>query len=57
MARETTAEERARLWLNYGIEYRAKTAQRMLEHFGSMNNAQAAFADGDEAFSTLPETV
>ncbi len=57
MARETTAEERARLWLNYGTEYRAKTAQRMLDHFGSLIAAKAAFSVGDEAFSALPESV
>lgn len=57
MARETTAEERARLWLNYGAEYRAKTVQRMKDRFGSLIAAKAAFADGDEAFSALPESV
>ncbi|MDD4312475.1 MAG: hypothetical protein PHW41_08340, partial [Eubacteriales bacterium] len=57
MTRQITAEERARLWLNYGTEYRARTFQRMQQHFGSLRVVQAAFQDGDAAFSALPESV
>ena len=57
MARQITAEEEARLWLNYGLEYRAKTFQRILEHFGSLTAARAAFSVGDEAFSNLSASI
>ncbi|MEN6636759.1 MAG: DNA-processing protein DprA [Clostridiaceae bacterium] len=57
MTRQITAEEEARLWLNYGTEYRAKTFQRILDHFGSLVAARGAFADGDEAFSALPVPI
>ena len=57
MAREITAEEEARLWLNYGVEYRTKTFQRIVERFGSLTAARAAFSGDAEGFSALPEGV
>lgn len=57
MARQITAEEESRIWLNYGLEYRAKTFQRILAHFGSLTAARAAFSVGDEAFSSLSASI
>ena len=57
MTREISAEEEARLWLNYGVEYRARTFQRILDHFGSLVAARAAFANEAEGFSALQEGV
>lgn len=57
MAREMTAEEQARLWLNYATEYNARAFTKIENHFGSLLAARAAFTDGANAFAALPERM
>ncbi len=57
MAREITAEERARLWLNYATEYNARLFQWIAGRYGSLVEAEQAFASGAEEFAALPERV
>lgn len=55
MAREITAEDEARLWLNYATEYNARMFYRIVKRFGSLALAREAFLQGAEAFAALPE--
>lgn len=57
MARQITAEEAARLWLNYGTEYNSSLFQRIAARFGTLAETKAAFESDAEAFSALPERV
>ena len=57
MAREMTAEEAARLWLNYGTEYNSSLFQKIVAHFGSLAEAKYGFESGEETFAALPERV
>lgn len=55
MQRQRTAEEEARLWLNYATEYNARTFHRLETHFGSLQAVKNAYADGAKEFDGLPE--
>lgn len=57
MAREMTAEEAARLWLNYGTEYNSSLFQKIGARFGSLAEAKYGFESGEETFAALPERV
>ena len=57
MAREITAQERARLWLNYGTEYNSRLFRKLAERFGSLNEAMETLLDHAELVSALPERV
>ncbi len=57
MAREITAQERARLWLNYGTEYNSRLFRKLAERFGSLSEAMETLADHAELVSALPERV
>ena len=57
MARVVTAEERARLWLNYSTEYNSRLFHQIAGRFPSLAEAYAAFSDKPELFSSLTERV
>lgn len=57
MAREMTAEEAARLWLNYGTEYNSSLFQKIGARFGSLAEAKYGFESGEETFAALPERM
>ena len=57
MAREITAEIQARLWLHYGTEYNSRLFQRIQARFGSFVEAKAAFGDGADWVSALPDFI
>ena len=57
MTRAVTQEERARLWLNYGVEYNSKLFNRIAKGFSTLGEAYNAFSTTAEIFVHLPERV
>ena len=57
MALESTAEIEARLWLNYATEYNARVFQKIASRYDSLAEAKAAFEDGAEWGSAMPEYI
>jgi DNA processing protein len=55
--RETTQEERARLWLHYAVEYNSRLFFRVAGAYHSLTAAQEAFRAGDASFFALSERV
>jgi len=53
--RTVSAEERARLWLNYGMEFNVRSFQKVIAAFGSLEEAFSAYSKRSELFSNLNE--
>lgn len=53
--REIGENERARLWLNYAVEYNVRTFQKITERFGTPAAALREFDAVNPAFSALSE--
>ena len=52
-----SGEERARLWLNYGVEYNARAFRKIAGGFSSLEEALAAFQTRGTDFSAWSERV
>lgn len=57
MARSMTQEERARLWLNFGVEYNSRLFNKIAKRFSLLEEAYTAFSTKTEEFAPLPERV
>lgn len=57
MARSMTQEERARLWLNFGVEYNSRLFNKIAKRFSSLEETYTAFSTKTEEFAPLPERV
>jgi len=55
--RDYNADERARLWLGYGVEFHARLGMRILARYETALAAREAFLGGDPAFAELGERV
>ena len=55
MARIMTQEERARLWLNFGVEYNSRLFNKVAKRFPTLEEAYTAFSTNTEEFAPLPE--
>ena len=57
MARIMTQEERARLWLNFGVEYNSRLFNKIAKRFPTLEETYTAFSAKAEVFAPLPERV
>ena len=57
MTRTVTAEERARLWLNYAVEYNSRLFHRFAGKFTCLQEAYDTFSAKADVFSALPERM
>ncbi len=48
-------EERARLWLNYGVEFNVRSFQKIAAAFASLEEAFSAYSGREERFANLNE--
>ncbi len=55
--RKITDEEKARLWLNYAVEYNVRLFNRIAARFDSLACAKEAYETGDGTFSELSGRV